>query len=462
MQDVRTFIKDVERETPKELIRFREEVDPYYEITAIVRKFDLAGHQPLIIFENVKGHDYPVVCNLEAGIPRLALAMKVSPDQISDRYREIEDGVLSGKISYPPREIAPEDSPVKEVVIPRPEVDLYKFPVVTHHVGEAPYITRAVGVVRDPVEGYLHAGCYRLMVKSKDHLVTHITPGKHLWYIYKKAEEMRKPLPIAFFLGSHPLWSLGGQSHIAHPPTEYDVIGGLLGEPLEVVRCENSDLLVPARAEMIIEGELRPPTLEQEGPWRDFTRYSQVGQRHPVFITGITHRRDMIFHDAGCWVRGGLIYNRIPQQAHVLRNLKKDVPGVKDFRFVFNQAAIFGVISMKKKHLGEPKLAILSAFASELYLKYVIVVDDDIDLGNEADIFWSLATRVQAERDFLIIPGSLGTDLDISAPEEAVVTKVGIDATAKPFRDQLPPEGEISAEHLEKADIAKYLSQLNG
>jgi 3-polyprenyl-4-hydroxybenzoate decarboxylase len=154
MQDVRTFIKDVERETPKELIRFREEVDPYYEITAIVRKFDLAGHQPLIIFENVKGHEYPVVCNLEAGIPRLALAMKVSPDQIYDRYREIEDGVLSGKISYPPREIAPEDSPVKEVVIPR---------------------------------------------------------------------------------------------------------------------------------------------LEQEGPWRDFTRYSQVGQRHPVFITGITHRRDMIF-----------------------------------------------------------------------------------------------------------------------------------------------------------------------
>jgi len=460
MQDVRTFIQDVERETPKEVIRYREEVDPRYEITAIVRKFDLAGYQPLIIFEKVKGSNYPVVCNLEAGISRLALAMKVPPDQAYEKYRQIEDGVLSGKLSYPPREVKPEDSPVKEVVIPRQEVDLYKFPVVTHHEGEVPYITRGIGVVRDPEEGYLHAGCYRLMVKSKDHMVTHITPGKHLWYIYKKAEALGQPLPIAFFLGSHPLWSLGGQSHIAHPPTEYDVIGGLLGEPLEVVRCEHSDLLVPSRAEMVIEGELRPHALEQEGPWRDFTRYSQMAQRHSVFVTGITHRRDMIFHDAGCWVKGGLIYNRIPQRAHVLRQLKKDVPGVKDFQFVFNQSAIFGVISMKKRHLGEPKLAILSAFASELYLKYVIVVDDDIDIGNENDIFWSLATRVQAERDFLIIPGSLGTDLDISAPEEAVVTKVGIDATAKPFREKLPPEGRIPAEYVEKADISAYLAQL--
>ena len=461
MKDVRTFISDVEREMPEELIRYREEVDPLYEITAIVRKFDLAGYQPLIIFENVKGSKYPVVCNLEAGISKLAFSLGVRPKELFDRYRQIEDGVLNGKISFPPREIEPSESPVKEVIIPLDKVDLFKFPLVTHHEGEAPYITRGIGVVRDPEEGYLHAGCYRLMIKRKDFMVTHITPGKHLWYIYKKAEAMGQSLPIAFFLGSHPLWSMGGQSHIAHPPTEYDVIGGLLGEPLEVVRCEHSDLLVPSWAEMVIEGELRPSTLEDEGPWRDFTRYSQVGQRHPIFVTGITHRRDMIFHDAGCWVRGGLIYNRIPQRAHVLRNLQKDVPGVKDFQFIFNQSAIFGVISMKKRHLGEPKLAILSAFASELYLKYVIVVDEDINLQNETDIFWSLATRVQAERDFLIIPGSLGTDLDISAPSEGVVTKVGIDATAKPFRKDLPPEGQVSREHLEKVNITKYLNQIS-
>jgi 2,5-furandicarboxylate decarboxylase 1 len=460
MQDVRTFIKKLEKETPKEIVRYREEADPYYEITAIVKKFDLAGKRPLIIFENVKCYHYPVVCNMEATISRLSVALGVPADKVEERYREIENGVLNGTINYPPKEVTPGESPVKEVIISREEVDLYKFPVITHHVGETPYITRGIGVVRDPEKGYLHAAIYRLMVKSKNHMVTHITPGRHLWYIYKKAEAMEQPLPIAFIVGNHPLWSMGAQSRIAHPPTEYDVIGGLLGESLEVVRCENSDLLVPARAEMVIEGELRPHSLEQEGPWSDFTRYSQIAQRHSVFVTGISHRQDMIFHDAGAWVRYGLEFTRIPQETYMLRELQKDIPSIKDFRFAFNPGFMYGIISMKKTHLGEPKQAILSAFANELYLKYVIVVDDDVDIKNKSEVFWSIATRAQAERDFLIIPGSIGTDLDLSAKEEAVVTKVGIDATAKPFCHNMPPIGRVSEEHIEKNDISKYLAKL--
>lgn len=460
MQDVRTFIKQMEKEKPEMIVHYKEEADPFYEISAIVKKFDLAGEKPLIIFENVKGYDYPVVCNLETSISTLGLTLGVPDDKVEERYREIENGVLERTINYPPKEIPSEESPLKDVVISREDIDLYKFPVITHHVGETPYITRGIGVVRDPENGCLHAAYYRLMIKSKDHMVTHITPGRHLWYIYKKAEAMGKPLPIAFIVGNHPLWSMGAQSRISHPPTEYDVIGGLLGESLEVVRCENSDILVPAHAELVIEGELRPDSLEHEGPWSDFTKYSATAQRHSVFTTGISHRRDMIFHDSGAWVENGLQYALIPQQSYILKELQKDVPSVIDFRFAFTPWPMYGIIKMKKTHLGEPKQAILSVFASELYLKYVIVVDDDINITNEQEVFWSVATRTQAERDFLIIPGSLGTDLDISTMEGAIVTKVGIDATGKPFRRDMPPAGQISQEHMDKVDISSYLAQL--
>lgn len=459
MEDLRNFIKLVEEKAPGDIIYYQEEVDPYYEITAIQKKFDISGYKPLIVFEKVKGYPYKVVVNVETSLPRFSVAMNLPEEKVEENYAKVEEAVITGKISYPPREIAKEDSPVKEVIVSKDDVDLYKFPVVTHHVGETPYITRGIGVVRDPEEGYLHAAYYRLMIKDKNHMVTHVTPGRHLWYIYKKAEARGEALPIAFVVGNHPLWSLGAQSRIPHPPSEFDVIGGLLGKPLSVVRCEHSDLLVPARAELVIEGELRPDGLEKEGPWSDFTRYSQEAQRHSVYVKGITHRKDMYLHDS-CWVQEGAILTRIPQNAFMLREIKKEVPSVKDFRFGLNPAVMYGIISMKKTHLGEPKQAIISAFAKELYLKFVIVVDDDIDFNNDNEIFWSIATRFQAERDLLIIPGIIGTDLDLSAVPEGYMTKVGIDATAKPFRKDLPKVGQISPEHLQKADISKYIKLL--
>lgn len=459
MKDLRSFIEDWRNHSPQETVVIKDEVDPKYEITAIVKKFDLAGLYPLLIFENVKGHRIPVVCNVEATDKQLAFALGVEPDRLDAWYNEREEELLAGKVKFPPVEVPPSAAPVKEVVIPADRVDLYAYPFLIHHLGEVPYLTRGIGITRDPVNGLLHAAYYRLMVKGKNLMVTHITPGRHLWHIYKKAERMGRNLPIAFAVGSHPAWSMGAQSRIAHPPTEYDVMGALLGESLEVVRCETSDLLVPARAEMVIEGELRPGLLESEGPWSDFTRYSQVAQRHPVFVTAITHRRDMILHDAGSWLLAGHAFTRIPQQAYVRREIIKAVPSVRDFRFAFFPQPMYGLISMEKTHEGEPKQAILAAFANELYLKYVIALDTDIDLGNPRDVFWALGTRVQPDRDFLLLPGVLGTDLDISAPREAVVTKVGIDATAKPFRKDLPPVGQIPEDILARIDLKRFLGE---
>ncbi|MGB9860520.1 MAG: UbiD family decarboxylase domain-containing protein, partial [Moorellaceae bacterium] len=225
MKDLRTFIESWQERFPKDIITVEDEVDPKYQITAIVKSFDLAGLYPLLVFKRVKGYKIPVVCNVEATVEQLAFALGVQANELSTWYNAIEEQVLSGALRIPPVEIPASSAPVKETILRADQVDLYSFPFLTHHVGEVPYITRGIGITRDPESGLLHAAHYRLMVKSKNLMVTHITPGRHLWYILKKAEAMGKSLPIAFAVGNHPAWSIGAQSRIAHPPTEYDVIG---------------------------------------------------------------------------------------------------------------------------------------------------------------------------------------------------------------------------------------------
>lgn len=456
MKDLRSFIEAWRKQHPEETIVVKDEVDPKYEIAAVVKKLDTIGRSPLLIFENVKGYNIPVVCNVAATNEQLCFALDAPLDNLLEWYNSLEEQVLAGSLKKPPVEVA--SGPVKDVVIVGDKVDLRRYPFLHHHTGEVPYLTRAIGITLDPETGLPHAGAYRLMVKGKDLMVTHVTPGRHLWHILKKAEAMGRPLPIAFSIGNHPAWSMGAQARIAHPPTEYDIIGALLGEGLAVVKCETSNVPVPAYAEMIIEGELRPGVLEDEGPWTDFTRYSQVAQRHPVFVTAITHRKDMWLHDSEPWLASASdAYHRVPQTAYMRREIRKAVPSVREFRFAFAPSPMYGVVSLDKTHEGEPKQAILAAFANDLYLKYVIAVDTDINLDNPKDITWALATRVQADRDFLILKDVLGTDLDISAPREAIVTKVGIDATAKPFRKDLPPAGQVPEEIVARIDVEKLL-----
>ena len=121
---------------------------------------------------------------------------------------------------------------------------------------------------------------------------------------------------------------------------------------------------------------------------------------------------------------------------------------------------MFGFIQLDKKHIAQPKQAILAAFANDLYLKYVVCFDTDIDIQNGSQIAWALATRVQGDRDIMILPGVLGTDLDVSAREESVLTKVGVDATAKPFRKDLPPLAKVPDETMNRINLSDYIPRI--
>mgnify|MGYP001039829679 CR=1 FL=1 len=457
MKDLRDFINECEKKLPKEFVRVSKEVDPKYEITAIIKKLDLMGKHPLVFFEKVKGYNIPVVCNTDTTWSKFGLALGVPPEKVEDFYSEKEEECLRLN-KYPIKEVKNSDAPCKEVVKAGRAANMHDFPFVTHHEGEVPYLTRAIGVVNNRKANCLHAAHYRFMVKKPDLGVTHITPGRHIYNIWRERTDQNEPLEIAFVVGLHPAWAVAAQSRIAHPPSELDVAGSLLSKSLEVVRCETIDVLVPAWAEIIIEGEIPPNTFEYEGPWGDFTRYHQVAKRHPVKIKAITHRKNPIVHDMGAWSSAGPILGRIPQHAFMNRQLKEAVPDVKLFRYGPATGWFYGFIQLDKKHVAQPKQAILAAFANDMYLKYVVCFDTDIDIENGAQMAWALSTRVQADRDVMILPGVLGTDLDLSAREESVVTKVGIDATAKPFRKDMPPVAKVPDDVMNRINLKDYIA----
>ena len=454
MKDLRNFISECEKKLPKEFVRVSKEVDPKFEITAVIKKLDLMGKHPLVFFEKVKGYNMPVVCNTDDSWTKFGLALGVPPEKVRDVYDEREEECVRLN-KYPIKEVKKSEAPCKEIIKTGTEANLYEFPFLTHHEREVPYLTRAIGVATDARTNCLQVAHYRLMIKKSNLGVTHLTPGRHLWNIWKEKTDRNKPVEIAFVLGLHPAWTMASQSRIAHPPSEFDVAGSLLKESLEVVRCETIDVLVPARAEIIIEGEIPPNTLEEEGPWGDFTRYHQVAKRHPVQVKAITYRKNPIVHDMGAWPGTGYnIMGRIPQEAFMTRVLKEAVPDVTLFRF---GPTMCGYIQLDKKHVAQPKQAILAAFGNDLYLKYVVCFDTDIDISKGSEIAWALMTRVQADRDVMILPGVLGSDLDLSAPQEAVVTKVGVDATAKPFRKDFPPERKIPDEVMSRINLREYV-----
>ena len=455
-KDLRTFMDECEKKLPKEFVRVTRKVDPKYEIGAIIKKLDLMGKYPMVLFENVKGYSTPVVCNTETSFTKFGLALGCAPDQVENYYIEKEEEAITQN-RFPAKEVRKNEAPCKEVILTGKKADMTSLPFIIHHEGEAPYLTRAIGVVMDKKTNSPHCAHYRFMVKKPQLGVTHITPGRHFWYIYNQYMERNEPLPIAFVVGLHPAWATASQSRVPHPPSEYDVAGALLGEPLEVVRSETSDILVPARAEIILEGEIPPGVREEEGPWGDFTKYHQVAMRHPVKIKAITYRKNPIVHDMGAWPSKGMIMGRIPQHAYMNRKLKEAVPDVKKFRFVAAAGWWYGFIQLDKKHAGQPKQAILAAFANDLYLKYVVCFDSDIDIENGQQMTWALATRVQADRDIMVLPGVLGTDLDLSAAQEAVVTKVGVDATAKPFRKDYPPVASIPESVMKRIDLKDFI-----
>jgi UbiD family decarboxylase len=453
-EDFRSFLREMEETKEGGFIRITKEVDTRYEVSAIITKLEEARQVPLLFFENVKGHSMPVAVNCYADRGRLARAFGIPKRALNERVARAYQKPI------PPVEVS--HAPVQDTICQGDQVDIKMLPAMIYHNSDAaPYITAGIVLAKDPDTGGYNLSYNRLMVKGKNRLGIFMTVGKHLHSIFCKMEERGKPLEVAVSIGNHPAWAIGALAVGPYHEDELGIIGGLKGSPLEMVRCKTVDLMVPAGAEVILEGEIAPTVREEEGPFGEFTGYATRPGNNPVLqVKAITHRRDPIYQDiCGGQHREHLTMATIPMEANYYRVIKGAVPEVEAVRAV---APFTLVISMRKKYEGQARSALLAAFSADLYLKHAIVVDHDIEVTNLQQIFWAMATRVQAARDIFIVPQARGSSLDPSSEHLGLVDKMGIDATAKPSLERFAPINAVPQEVMDRIKLEDYIPSPSG
>jgi UbiD family decarboxylase len=448
-QDLRSFLDLVKRTRPADFQIVSRAIDPAYEITALVAKLEKEGRRrPVLLFENVKGSSFPVLTNLHASRSRLAAAIHAAPDRMLETYlRAMERPVA-------PRVVA--TGPVKEVVRRGGDVDLSALPQIVHHERDAgPYVTAAISFARDPAGETWNCAYNRLMLQGRDRTSIHLTLGKHLWEFHKIAEARGESLPVAFAIGVHPAIALGALAIGSIDEDERAIMGALLGEPLELVKCETSDVLVPAHAELVLEGEILPAARVAEGPFGEFTGYS-LGerQREIVRYTAITHRRDAMFQDITVAHLDHMLLSTIPMEANLYRAVRAMVPSVKAVRV---PSPFTCYVSIEQRLPGQGKNAIMAVLGADLYMKRVVVVDHDVDVFDDRQVNWALATRCQPDRDITVITNARGSDLDPSTREDGYTAKWGVDATAKPSVSAFTPRHRVPPEVWQRLRLEDYL-----
>ncbi|MFL1876566.1 UbiD family decarboxylase [Hansschlegelia beijingensis] len=432
-QSLRGFLNMVRDRFPDEFLQLSGRVETLYQSTSIVFELERAGRSPVVMFDDIGGKGMPCVTNVAASRKLLAACLDVAEQDLPTVFRDRSQ-------RYLPCETV-DEAPWNDIVLEGDDVDLTRLPIPHQFtVDAAPYITAGQITARDPNTGVDTTGFHRLMLKGKNRLGVSLHSRRRMHEFHRRAEEMGQSLPAAITIGVHPLHYMGSMTY-AYPPhvRKFEIIGGLFGEPYRLARCGVQDLEVPAGAEIIIEGEILADVREPEGPFGEFTGYASYRSTQNVFLAHrIRMRRDAMFHSVVAGMaKDHILISCITREGEILNALKRNIPNVKAVHVPHSTCGAFmAVISLKKIAEGEPQMAAMAALSTELYTKYVIVVDDDVDIFDMNDVFWAIATRVRAEKDIFFVPGCKGAILDPSSdPENFTLTKMGIDATRPTGRD---------------------------
>ncbi|HEX3175822.1 MAG TPA: UbiD family decarboxylase [Methylomirabilota bacterium] len=430
-QSIRDFVSAYERQFPGEVVRIADSVTIGYDIMAVVLEYERRRRWPVLFFERVQDFDIPVVANVVASRRALAFALGVPESRLAVEYaRRIKDLMKPTVVS---------DPPFAERIVTGADLDLARLPMPIYFPGDAGrYLTAGMLVARDPDTGVETEGYHRFQLKGRDTLGVSLHSRRRMFEYQRRAEAKGQALPCAIVLGLHPLVSMGS---LAYPPAEvgkFEVVGGLLGEPLEIAPCSTIDLHVPAAAEIVIEGEILAGVREPEGPFGEFTGYfSRRSTEHVFKARAIAMRARPWFQSIGSGRAGDHITTlALVREAEIWNALNRVIPNVTGVHVPLSGTASFtAYVAIKQGRPGEAKHVIPIVLGVDHYLKLVIVVDDDIDVFDESDVMWAVATRMQADRDLVTISGSLGAMLDPSADERGTTAKLGIDAT-RPFGEE--------------------------
>lgn len=464
-KSLKDFLELLKLRLPDDLLHVDRAVAPAeFEVTALLQHLENEKKFPALLFErplNLKGEpsSFPLLSNLFATRARCALALGMEPCEerlpLSLEYARREELLL------PPVRVSRRAAPVKEIVKQGSEADLYDFPVVRHHAMDpAPYIDMTP-VMKDPDGGFYNAAFLRTMIKGERKLGLHMSP-RHNWQIHRKNEERKRPTPVAIVVSHHPAFYLGALNVSPFGVDDYARIGAIMGAPLRLTGSETwgEDFMVPADAEIIIEGHVLPGVKEVEGPFGEFTGYYGPQRlRNVIEVTAVTHRSDAVFQHIftghrDTWVLGG-----IPKEGSLFNLIRGVVPTTKAVHFPLSGCCRFNCyISIDKKVDGETKQAALAALGGCDFVKHVVVVDADIDIYNEEEVMWAVATRVQADQDVDIIKNVKGNTLDPSQTDNIMTAKMIIDAT-RPLQRPFAARVEVPKTALEKTRLEDFVSR---
>lgn len=454
MKDLREFIALLEAQG--ELKRITTPVDPNLEMTEISDRV-LRAQGPALLFENPIGYDIPVLTNL-FGTPK-RVAMGMGQEDVS-ALRDVGKLLAFLKEPEPPTgfrdalskipkfrqvlNISPKSvgkAPCQDKVITGDAIDLNNWlPVQTCWPGDiGPLITWGLVVTKGPHKSRQNLGIYRQQVVAQNKVIMRWLShrGGALDFKEWQQEHSDEPFPIAVVLGADPYTILGAVTPVPDTLSEYGFAGLLRGSKTHVVKCTHADLQVPASAEIVLEGYIYPDDMADEGPFGDHTGYYNEVERFPVFtVEKITHRQNPIYHST--------YTGRPPDEPAILGValnevfvpiLQKQFPEIVDFYLPPEGCSYrMAVVSMKKQYAGHAKrvmMGVWSFLRQFMYTKFVIVVDDDVDVRSWDDVIWALTTRMDPARDTVMVENTPIDYLDFASPVAGLGSKMGFDATNK-------------------------------
>lgn len=439
------------------IVRVEELVDPgAFEATAILEQLEKHGSPPPVLFPHVRAlngepSQFALAFNVYSSLPAMAATLGVQVNS----WAELNEHYVARSATPHPPKVTTQPS-VQENVREKGEVDLRILPWTRHVQTEGGAYFTPIVVARAPAGGRYNLSWNRCMYLDPTHIAVHISP-RHLWGYHRQAEEANEDLPIAIVLGHHPAFNLAAAALTSIRDDEYGVAGALVGEPIRIARSVTfgDELLIPADAEIVLEGRLLAGRRAVEGPFGEYLRYLGPQKLSHVFAV-----------DAMTWRSGATVleifashldhFNAcVAIEASVLATIRAAIPQVTGISWFRGNHPTTVIIAIRKSSEGQPTRAALAAMAAMNIVKQVIIVDDDIDIEDPSQVLWAISTRLRADEDITIVNNLQGNLLDPSQVGHGKTSGLVMDAT-KPLGQPFPTIASVPAEAVARFQLDKY------
>lgn len=449
MRDLQACIKILEEKG--RLLRVKTEVDLDYELSGVAKKYE---GKEVLLFEKVRGYDFPVFIGLMWSRENLGYIFNQPQDKLAFY---VGDAFNKWRATAKDPNVAPkivENAKAQEVRID--PVDLYQLPTPTLALEDGgKYLANSVVIAKDPDTGVRNCSIHRFMITGPNRMTMLLDRGRHLRDYYERAEAKGQPLEITISNGVDPSVGLAAVSPGGAAPIDMDELGiasVMLGGPLELCKSLTVAPEGVADAQFIIEGEMLPHIRETEAPFGEVAGYyGEQADRWVVNVKAITRRKNPIIHTI---LSGKEVFNYVglTAEAAIFKTITAQMAGIQNVHMSHCSGFYTAVVQMDPKAPGFGKQAIMATFAAFPPLQVVTVVNSDVNIYDQDDVQWAVATRFDPDNDLVIVRKSYGHELNPMVTPEGLVTKIGFDCTCP-----IPTPARFKRVAFRNVDLSKYV-----